>query len=510
MKKLFILSLLSVCTAMNAQQIEWGEYTKTESPNSVCTYEGSIGSERFYSFGYYTTGMVAMFNKVGFVSFDNCQVRSNIKKLIKIPVYSLVSPVVTDKDVAVLYYKRSETDSKQRQLHALSLDKSTFEAVNDTVMFPLRQADNLEMISSDDKTKHLVYYFARENEKTAKNAADVLVLYMYDRNFNLLWHQKLYNKTSSELTVRDMHIDKEGNFYAVATYWEDERAKDNYNESLVLMAAGKDMAYNRIVELNQYVKQAKILPLNENEVFVGLNNETSFTSLVYSYAEGGIKGKTDYGLDYILAKTKQNNAAYGKQSKEKSAANDPRRGTHWAVSDILRLENGNVVAVIKDAFMVQISSTGAMPTYFEFTDRNFCVLCINPADNNIVYSQMISRGVKFTTHTGEDGGEYHKPYFFTMGHDFYALYNAFAKEDELSGELIRHAKVNFEKKPKGDNRSRLLKISSDGQDVAVQTILDYKKDKAAFCYSMTGKDDDGNVIVGCKGDKGIRLGIIKF
>ena len=164
----------------------------------------------------------------------------------------------------------------------------------------------------------------------------------------------------------------------------------------------------------------------------------------------------------------------------------------------MTLENGNIVAIVQDAYQYIYETTKTPPTYTNF-NRSFYALCINPNQSNLVYNQLESKATRNFNRWQIEYGQFERPLIFTKGNDFYAIYNTDKDENYKRREVFIETNITF---PKGKKVvvTNLMKISPEGKPT-LKTLFSKKESQAYFSENLSFMDEQGNIVLGrFKGD----------
>ncbi|MBQ9312624.1 MAG: hypothetical protein IJ213_06210 [Bacteroidales bacterium] len=488
-KRLLFFSLLLSVAFSYGQKVQWGDFYTCEDHNKTrFDYMGNIDGKDYYSFGYYVTGgYLGRFNRIGFFSFTDTNNFNERKDFITFPKNSLITTCVTSNEPAFIYEDKNKDNSQNRDIIISYVDKNSFTQQKTKTLLTFDKKNTHSYYSSKNKNYHLFVVYQWDKKK--KNIEN-MSLNVFDKDFNLLWSKDLKNQTVADMWIRDILITDNGEVYTLCSYYENVSDKKDKSESLWITYSSKEDNYRRIIEYNEEIDEAGLCPLKDDMVLVGLITDNEFKTLTFSLRESKVISTSSFTL-------KMSNS-------EKKKAKDQ---AVWNISDFLTLDNGNVVCIVKDMFSVWVEPAKS-PGYLEKFDRNFYVLCVNPKQKDLVYSQLISRSTKYVVQYRIQRTDYEKPIFYTYNNNVYAIYNTDGKDDEFSGKIHTTPYVEYFNKPK-EIVSRILKITPDGKAES-ENIITYKDAKAMISTTMTHEKEKGKIILGSRGKKDVSMGIINI
>jgi hypothetical protein len=476
---------LSHATAQNAneahtsQSVKWGEIYTKEDNNSIYDYIGSIDQSQYYSFGYNTIGFsISRFNRLGFMRVENQKVTMYNNDYIQIPKYSLIETFTTGQDIVILYSEEN-SDEERNEIKCVRVDKNTLKEKSRQrlISFPKGSKDisDVRVLHSKDRSKILIACLNR-NRKTNEGS---FTLNVYNQDLEKQYTQSYIPKQEGDISLLDVCIDNDGSVFLLSAVRYNDKKAPNRAKLSVARLQSEDQVEQMISE-DVNVVDAKFLPLEKNKALIAINSGSECKVITYDFEKEDVLN--------TLSTT------YTK-SKEK---------TYWTIDDILRLENGNCVVVVKDAYRLLDYSQTNTVCY----DRNLYTFCVNPQQGAVVYAQLISKAIAYMHSYDVKKGQFECPFYFTKGNDFYVLYNADKGDDDLCGEVFIKTNITLPQQTR-DVVANLIKIGQDGKPI-LKNLFFYKDDKALFSQNLTSIFSDGSVQVGRMGKKDVEFGLLQL
>lgn len=465
MKRLFIIFAMLLSYGAFSQAIQWGQDYEPEDDGSIYNYVGSIGETQYYSFGYQTTAFVRRFNRVGLMSVTKNNVKTYNPEYFKIPLFSQIKTVPTSNEIAIIYSEENK-DIDKNQVKSKLIDKNTLLEKSEKVLLAFnhtrRDDPKINLYISKDKSKYVITYM-NVNSKTDEGYYSINV---YDKDFNKIWDKRYSTENEGTVYFMDVAVNNNGEVFLLT------KIKTKEDKTYLSKLNDEEITEYYISE-KITLEDSKLHLIDDDNVFVGNNSEGKFS-----------------GYTFKLSTEEITNTASFEYKKEK--------GTLWVIKDILTLENGNIVAIVQDAYLYIYETTKTPPTYTYF-NRSFYALCINPNQSNLVYNQLVSKATRYFNRWQIEYGQFERPLFFTKGNDFYAIYNTDKDDNDLSGEVFIETNITF---PKGKKVvvTNLMKISPEGKPT-LKTLFSKKESQAYFSENLSFMDEQGNIVLGrFKGD----------
>jgi hypothetical protein len=479
MKRITLVFALLLSTFLCAQNVKWGEIYTKEDNNSIYDYIGSIDQSQYYSFGYNTIGFhISRFNRLGFMRVDNQKVTMCNNDYIQIPKYSLIETFTTTQDIVILYSEES-ADEEQNEIKCVRVDKNTLKEKSRQrlISFPKGSKDvsDIKVLHSKDRSKILIACLNR-NRKTN---AGYFTLNVYNQDLEKQYSQSYIPKQEGDISLLDVCIDNDGSVFLLSAVRYDDKKAPNRAKLSVACLQSEDQA-EQIISEDVNVVDAKLLPLEKNKALIAINSGSECRVLTYDFEKEDVINSAS--------------TAYT-QSKEK---------TYWTIDDIIRLENGNCVVAVKDAYRLFYSNQTNTVCY----DRNLYAICVNPQQGAMVYARLISKAIAYTHSYDVKKGQFECPFYFTNGNDFYVLYNADKGDNDLCGEVFIQTNIFLPQQTR-DVVANLIKIGQDGKPI-FKNLFFYKDDKALFSQNLTSIFSDGSVQVGRMGKKDVEFGLLQL
>ncbi len=460
MKRLFIICAMLLSFGAYSQNIQWGQEYEPGDKSSIYNYIGSIGEEHYFSYGYQTTGFIRRFNRIGFMSVNNNNVKSYAEQYVDIPFLSIISSFTTNSDIAVIYSQENK-DKETNEVKCVLIDKTTYAEKSDNVLLSYSHSKKddpkINIYSSNDKSKYVITYM-NVNSKTKQG---YFMVNVFDKDLNKLWSNKYSTEIEGSIKILNISPTNDGEVYILSEL-------DSDNPKLILSKVNENEVTEKIVSDKLEFDDTKLHVINNNTVFIGDNSKGKFTGITFDFEKSEITNTVSF--EYI---------------KEK--------GTYWNLKDIYPLDNGNLVAIVEDAYLQIFEGSNSAATY-TYYNRCFYALCVNPNEGNLVYNQLLSKATRTYNRYRIDKGQFESPLFFTKGNDFYAIYNADKGDNDLCGDVFIETNITF---PKGgkDVVTNVLKISPQGTPTQ-KTLFAQKETKSIFSSNISFEEKIGEIIIG--------------
>jgi hypothetical protein len=464
MKRLFIICTMLLSFGAYSQKFSWSQDYEIEDDNSIYEYIGTIEQTHYYSFGYQTTGVLKKFNRIGFMSVKNDKVVKYNKDYTKIPKQSLISAFTTENNIAVLY---SEENKHSDQIMCKIIDKTNLVEISDKVLLSynrVRKEDpKVDIFFSKDKSKCVIGYM-NVNSKTNEG---YFMIHVFDKDLNNMWSKQFSTKNSGTVSFLNITPTNDGDVYILSNI-----KSDNDNHKLVITKITENEIEEKVISEDLNFTDAKIRIINPETIFIAGNSNGKFTGITYSINQEMVTNTVSF--EYLKS-------------------ND----TFWDIKDIFTLENGNLVAVVEDNFV--LIETSSYPYTYTYQNRNFYAFCVNPNESKLVYNQLVSKAVgSFFQHKMNGRGQFEDVFFYTYGNDFYAIYNAEKNTNDLCGKLFIQPNIIFPMMAKSA-ATKLLKINEQGQS-SVEVLYSKKESGHVLSSNLCSEYERGKLILGRFGD----------
>lgn len=470
----FILAML-ISLGSFSQKIQWGQEYKADDKTSIYDYIGNIEDNSYFAFGYKTTGFLRRFNRIGFMKVNSNNVKSYTDEYIEIPLFSLINSFTTANNIAVLYQQENK-DNETNEVKCKIIDKNTLTENSEKVLlsFNIARKDNasVNVFHSKDKSKIAISYY-NYNRKTEES---YLVFTVFDNTLDKLWANQYTTEQEGLVSILDVETTDDGDIYVLS------KAKGEKTKLILTKINGEEVV-EKVVSNDLNFNNVKLHIINNNTVFIADNTKGKFTGITFNIGNGEITNTVSF--EYI---------------KE--------AGTYWGIKDIYQLENGNLITVVEDSY-VNIQESTTAPATYTYYNRNFYSICVNPNDSKIVYNQLLSKATRYFNRYKTGGGQFESPLYFTVGNDFYAIYNADKDDNDLAGQLFIETNITF---PKGGKSvvTNQLKIDEQGKPTQI-TLFGKKETDAMFSANISFEIEKGKIILGrfVDGDN-INFGTMQF
>lgn len=475
MKRIIFIFAMLISFGAFSQKIQWGQEYKADDKTSIYDYIGNIEDNNYFAFGYKTTGFLRRFNRIGFMKVNSNNVKSYTDEYIEIPLFSLIGSFTTVNNIAVLYQKENK-DNDANEVRCKIIDKNTLTENSEKVLlsFNTQRKDDasINVFHSKDKSKIAVSYY----NYNRKSEESYLVFTVFDNTLDKLWANQYTTKQEGMVSILDVETTNEGDIYVLSKV-KGEKTK------IILTKINGDELDEKVVSNDLDFNNARLYVINNNTVFIADNSKGKFTGITYNLGNSEITNTVSF--EYLKDK-----------------------GTYWGIKDIYKLENGNLVTVVEDSYLHIEESTTAPATY-TYYNRNFYSICVNPNEGKIVYNQLLSKATRYFNRYKTGCGQFESPLYFTVGNDFYAIYNTDKDDNDLAGQLFIETNITF---PKGRKSvvTNILKINEQGKPTQI-TLFGKKETDAMFSANISFEAEKGKIILGRFIDKeNINFGTMQF
>ncbi|MDR0790899.1 MAG: hypothetical protein LBO06_08945 [Bacteroidales bacterium] len=477
---------------VNSDLVKWGEDVKLEDKSSRYDYIGSIDGNDYYAFGYYSSGMMRRFNRVGFMKVKDGVMVAQNNDYIKLPLGSLVATLVLDDELCILYQQENKK-ADAFELRSIRVDKNTLKQRTDNVLISVDLKKNsnqdIAFFPSSDRKCFAAMLMTREKKSDLMQVR----LFYYDSNMNEVWNSGYSSQSDAMITPLAVVPTSHGSIYILSKQTEYEKGEKSklYTQSetatapFVIAKITEDNVTEQVIDQSFPCSQARLFEVDENKLFIAFSNRLLLTSVEYNFETEGVVVLPD--LKYA-------------QDKQK---------TYWSIDKIIQLDNGNVVVLATDDYVSIVTDNtiklskiyAASNTYY---GRNFYILCYNADKAELVYSKMISRAVMSYSNYAIGFGQYENILLFSDENDVYAVYNADRSDNDLSDEVFIESQTMLP----GDTRKatgNMVKISENGE-VTLTSIVPCKELGLVFSPAISFKSADKTIQINAIKGKSITFG----
>ncbi|MBP1629919.1 MAG: hypothetical protein H6Q15_812 [Bacteroidetes bacterium] len=470
MKKLLLLLFIFISIGVNSQSINWGERIKLKDHSSVYDYIGSIDGTSYYSYGYRATGFMGRFDRIGIMSKKNNNTLNFSPEYIEISYHSLISTFVTEEGIGVVFTEEDGRNDKN-EVKCIMIDRNTLKQKSEKVLLSnsLTRKDDasVNFYQSQDKSLFAISYLNNNSKNGSYFTFDV-----YDNELKKMWSNKYETEIGGDISFLDIELSNYGEIYILSRHINNKHNKVGISK--ITEEERTENSFDIDIEIND----AEIKVIDTNKVYIALNDKIKFVGITYDLEQEELTNKVSF-----------------EYKKEK--------GTYWGIKDILQLENGKLVVVCEDTYVLIVTGRSNYNTYY---NRNFYAICVNPEIGKIEYNQLISKSTCFTNGWPSEGGQFEKQFYFTKGNNFYAIYNTSRKDDELCGEIFIDPGITF---PSSSNKiiSNMLTINESGKP-KVDILFSQEEDELNFSPNITNEVENGKISIGGFDGKYINFGTL--
>ena len=478
---------------INSDAVSWGEDIKLADKNTRYDYLGTIGGEDYYAFGYYSTGTKGHFNKVGFLKVKDGVLISQTKDYIKIPRGSLVETMVLKDELCVIYEQTSKKN-KVFELKIIKIDKNTLKQKTDEVLISVdlvkKHYHEVALFHSKDKKNHAAMLMTKDNKSDRMSVH----LFYYNSNMKEQWNNSYSPSQDVDMTLLNVMPTSDNAIYILSKQ-EKEKAKEKnrmYNEdetsssSCIIAKVTENNALELTLDGTFPSRQAKMFEIQPNKLFIAFNNSLNFAAVEYDFDKAICRSLS--GLSH-------------KQGKQK---------TYWSIDKIIQLDNGNVVTLLTDDYVVIVTERINMSLklyrgLFTYYGRNFNILCFDVDKNKLLYDKYISRAVTSEAQFPIGHGRYENILLFNDKNDVYAVYNAGREDNDLSNEVFLSSQITLPKQSKKAT-GNMIKIDETGDNVTVTSIVPCKELGLIFSPAISFKSSGKTIQINAISNKTITFG----
>lgn len=478
MKKITFFYLLVLSSLfLNAQDLSWSPYIKTNNYNEVVECIGSEDKNNYFISStsqdnlFYKKMKIYLFktnasnefvlNSLNYDFGDAEIIKTKIKNnRINVFIKEYKSKTYTV-DLYVFDLKSlNKIDNESKRLFEIDVDRG----------------DKLILYYSESKdgNKYSLNYLALDR-KTEKG---YLYMNVFEYDNTPFWTNRFESDFEGSLSVYDFHLKNNGE---LSLYTSNEipinKKKSNYNIAIITTDEYGKRNTEFSIPVEYKISSLKYYILDNNIVFLASKSEDD--EYINTY-------KLDLEQRDIISSNRFK--IHNRENEEYT----------WTISKLHQLDNGNLVIPIENKFTFLYIQNNV--TSYSYTNSNLSFIIIDPVDNQVVYKTFIPRAMNFYTNRKLKHGYFETPYYFIDGNDFYAIYNNIKKFEDLNGNGA-YSTPRIKTKGSSKIETIVLKIDETGTP-KIEKLFTKKKDKKIFSAYTSFFNKDNELIISEGNTKG--------